>query len=45
MTNIVISTLNCHVCKKKYYKMELGKKHVYATCNICDRRDEVGIVF
>lgn len=42
---IAVSTLNCHVCGKKYYNMFLGKKHVYAVCNICERQDEVGLVW
>jgi len=47
MTNITldIPTLNCHICNTRYKRFSIGKKHVYATCEKCERRDEVGLVF
>ena len=43
--DITIDTKTCHVCNTEYPKFTVGKKHVYATCVKCMRRDEVGIVY
>ncbi|HLC24589.1 MAG TPA: hypothetical protein VJJ25_03050 [Nitrosopumilaceae archaeon] len=42
---ITIDQFRCHVCNTGYPRFAIGKKHVYATCSICERRDEVGLVF
>jgi len=42
---ITIDQFRCHVCNTGYPRFAIGKKHVYATCKICERRDEVGLVF
>jgi hypothetical protein len=34
----------CQRCNAPYDRFTLGKSHVYATCKVCNVRDEVGLV-
>jgi hypothetical protein len=45
MSDFTIDQIQCHVCGTKYRKFSLGKKHVHATCESCQRRDEVGLAW
>ncbi len=45
ITKIKVDQTFCHVCKHTYKEMDVGNHHLYATCEICERRDEVGLVW
>ncbi len=45
VTKIKVEQHYCHVCKHPYKEMDVGKKHLHATCEVCERRDEVGLVW
>lgn len=38
-------TLLCPNCTCPFDKFQVGKRHVYATCDICNQRFEVGITY